>query len=108
MTATSHSEKLYCLPLDVATTPPSGRCTCIANAWWVVHPDQGLILFRMNPRTRYCSPQYNSSEMITRQLIEKLYPWAEARQIPFAFFQEDLDGGIILPSQAKKIELVPA
>jgi hypothetical protein len=39
--------RLYCLSLEAATTPPeSGQTTCISNAWWVVHPEKGIVLYR--------------------------------------------------------------
>lgn len=68
-------ERLSYIPLDRATRT-KGIVYAVHDAWWSVHPERGLVMYRNH------SPQYNHSESISRDFTTRLYPWAEVRQIP--------------------------
>jgi len=101
---TIQPNKLWCLPLDVATTPKNGEV--IVDSWWVVHPEQGIVLYTHSGTTddskgrrpMFCSPQCNQDQRITDHFVETMYPFAEARQIPAVFLRAG--DGYYLPKEA--------
>jgi hypothetical protein len=78
MTIEPNDKNLSFIPLVEATTPRDGT-TVLANRWWSVDPERGLLVWR-----RY-SVQCNHSESIARKIGEKMYPWAETRFMPVVF-----------------------
>ncbi len=77
------------LPLSDVTTYPGRHARLYRNAWWVVHPERGVVLFSLNPFSDVFSPQCNDNETIARSLQEKLYPWAEVKQIELVILKDD-------------------
>lgn len=66
------ANEFMCLPVSEALNPTSGHYfQRIANAWWIVHPERGLVFF--NPQRRrtgslYGSAQCNVNEKVIRKL----------------------------------------
>ena len=72
--------RLVFVPLEKATTPPPGMIEHIANAWWVVHPEKGVVFWGK----KFMSPQCNTNRSITVHLAA-MYPWAEVHLISSVF-----------------------
>ena len=72
--------RLIFVPLEKATVPPPGLIEHIANSWWVVHPEKGVVFWDK----KYMSPQCNTNELLTKRFAA-MYPWAEVRFIPSVF-----------------------
>ncbi len=68
-------KNLSYIPLD-RVTATQGLVQALHDRWWSVHPERGVVIYR-----RF-SPQCNMNEAISRKLTEKMYPWADVRQIP--------------------------
>jgi hypothetical protein len=83
------------LPLAEAVNPPKqGLFTHWVNAWWLVHPDKGLLFYRFGRRRGWGSPQCNTDERVTRMLFEKAPPpfeGIEVQHLPSAWVPADPD-----------------
>jgi hypothetical protein len=79
---TEDDPRLRFVPIETATTPPANLIDHIKDAWWVVHPQKGLVFW-----DKHRAPQCNRSEDITRRIAGAMYPWAEIRFIPSVFLR---------------------
>ncbi len=66
--------RLSFVPLD---REPQDGDVVVANRWWVVHPERGLVIFQ---RTSY---QCNDNEQIARR-VGSIYPWATIQFVEIA------------------------
>ncbi len=88
MTLNHDDPRLRFISLDKAIIPPPGLIEHLDDRWWAVHPTKGLIFYR--PRgMNFDSPQCNSNENITKDLRDRLYPWADIKFIPSVFRRID-------------------
>lgn len=84
-----HPNIIY-VPLAEACAPPKGFIEHFKDKWWIVHPERGVVMWRVGNKARnMTAPQFNSSEEIARLVQQKMYPWAEVRQIPSVFKKVD-------------------
>ena len=65
-----------------ATTPKGGLTMVYIDRFWVVTPEDEILLYRT-------SPQCNSDRVLAERLLVKLYPGCEVRQIPAVFIKSD-------------------
>ncbi len=72
------------VPVEEAIVPPPGLIEHLQDYHWVVHPERGLVFWVIR---KHHSPQCNRDRSITASFCEKMYPWAEVRQIPSVFRQ---------------------
>lgn len=77
--------RLVFVPIEKATVPPAGLIEHIKDRWWAVHPTKGLVFWKATPRETHLSPQCNRSEVGTREIFYRMYPWAEIQFIPSVF-----------------------
>jgi hypothetical protein len=76
------------VPIDTAITPADGKC--LADRWWAVHPDKGLLFYAVLHgyfRDDEPAPQCNSSEATMRLLTAKMTPDHEVRHMPIVFLK---------------------
>jgi hypothetical protein len=80
------------LPEQEAVSPSkAGFFMHWVNAWWLVHPDKGLLFYRLG-RRGYGSPQCNTDERVTRMLFAKAPPpidGIEVRQLASVWVPAD-------------------
>ena len=101
MTTISEADYVF-LPVDEATAPGQGGFfQHYVDAWWVVHPERGLVFFNpKNTRTgrrrfgRYGSPQCNADERISRKVgadtAGSVFPEVEIREFPSVWVPIDI------------------
>lgn len=82
--------RLIYMPLsdvDKATGP----CELVRDAWWLVHPERGLVFWTRTPRKglRGASPQCNQNKAVVDHVAPSLWPWAEIRQIPLVMWPSE-------------------
>jgi hypothetical protein len=82
-------ERISYIPFD-DVTKARGLVEAWRDAWWSVHPERGLIMWRPNRRSAGF-PQCNQNEIIARKIGDKMYPWAEIRQIPLVLIPRGPD-----------------
>jgi hypothetical protein len=75
--------RLIYLPFD-QVNKAQGSCEVFRDAWWIVHPEKGLVFHNSAFRKglKEAAPQCNRDKNVAEYLRPKLYPWAEVRQIP--------------------------
>lgn len=82
-TIAENDPRLVFLPFDQVTNPPNGLCIHYKDRWWIVHPVKGLVFWvPAHTRKSFQHPQCNAQEFVARELMGKMYPWAETRLIP--------------------------
>lgn len=99
MTINAYTEddpRLQFVPLAELATPPVGTIEHVTTAWWAVHPDKGAVFWRRTEETpsgpwlRGLVPQYNYSKVVASRLFKQMYPWAQIKQIPSAFYRANV------------------
>ena len=75
-------------PMEKATTPIGGFCYVVKDHFWCVHPERGVLIWKVRGQTRG-SPQANSNEAVCDRFIATMYPWAVKQKIPFVFLPDD-------------------
>lgn len=81
---------LIFVPIEQASSPPSGLIKHIKDRWWSVHPTKGLIFYnphKIRRKNDLGSPQCNPNHSVSEYLTKEMYPWAECLFIPSVFFQ---------------------
>ena len=97
-------ETLVFLPWDqrfaVGERKPGEEVTLIENSWWVTHPERGLAFARdaAGRSSRFCHPQCNVNEAITRKLQVRLYPNLQVNFEPLVYVRRKLSGAYPIPT----------
>lgn len=89
--------RLAYLPLDVATSAPTGLIHHFKGCWWSAMPERGLIFYVTGRQRTQVSPQCNPDVRISRRLTEQMYPGAECVLVASVFVRATYDGGLLLP-----------
>jgi hypothetical protein len=64
----------YLSKTDAISGPKDGFCRIIADSWWVVHPDNGLVFYHFSGEQGLGSPQCNRDKTITETDLGTFYP----------------------------------
>jgi hypothetical protein len=70
--------------------PKAGRVLCYLDAYWIVHPDKGVLFWKSTPKAKYLAPQCNQN-VVAETIKGRLYPWATVKQIPQVFIVDDAE-----------------
>ena len=84
---------VFYIPEKLAATPVDGEC--IVNAYWTVHPTNGVAFYMSRKRpwglepgeADEPSPQCNRDRYTAEALQKKIYPEHEVKQIPVVFLR---------------------
>ncbi len=78
-------DKLVFVPEAEAIIPPPGLIQHWQDYWWLFHPEKGLLFYDK----KRMAPQANRLESVARDILGRLYPWAEVKQISSVFRRID-------------------
>lgn len=81
MTVEADDPRLSFVPIEKATELKPNLCMVYKDLFWAVHPEKGLVFWTPNKKTR--APQCNSNRIVTEEIVARMYPWAEVKQIPW-------------------------
>lgn len=86
------------IPIEVISKPRRGYVDGILENWWIVDPKTDSVIFYKRHNPKYCSPQCNGNESITRNAILPI--WVkfgfEVRLVPVAFVPLWMTGDVDL------------
>jgi len=77
------NQRMRKVKIEKATTPRTGNFRVFVGWWWVVTPEEEILLYRG------VSPQCNESMDLAVRVRDSLYPDCTVRRLPVVYIHEE-------------------